>query len=175
MKRIAFIIILLLVGSAPAFADGGETSSSVAPVFIQAGNTWRIVVSSPSNTLTLLSSAPANAMMITSGTFPIGLSAYRERFVVNTCTTAALSLYPTNTGFTQFSTTASLVLSSAPISGTNLVNESNSRYFYHQDNIYGIWDTGSSGAAVGPTPRCIGGAIITESYYSGAQDPTKRR
>lgn len=178
MKRLSFLCLCLsFFAGQLAFAagGGGESSDTVQPTFTQNGNTWRIVTTSATSTLTLLSSTPANATMITAGTVSLGINIYRERFIVNTCTCAALSLYPTNTGFTQFSTTASIVLSSAPASVVNVLTLNNSRYFYHQDNIYGIWDTGAAGGGVGPTPGCGGGAIIMEEYYSGSQDPTKRR
>ena len=174
MKRILLTGLFSFLACQLVHAEGGggETSDTVLPTFTQNGNTWRVNATSPTNVLTLLSSAPAQAALQSSGTISLGISIYRERFVVNYCTSAALALYPTSTPFTQFSSTAAVILSSAPQGGTNWINISNSRYFYHQGNIFGVWDTGNGGGAVS---SCVAGAVVMEEYYSGSADPTKRR
>lgn len=178
MKWIYSLSISLLASCGPAFAvgGGGEQGVTVVPTFTQNGNTWRITATTPTAAApVLLSSAAARAVVKGSDTLSLGIQIYRERYVINLCTAAALALLPSNAlGFTVFSSSLGVIISSAG-AGTAWVTPNNSRYFYHQDEIWGIWDTGSNNGAIGPTPPCAGGAVVTESYFSASDDPTKRR
>ena len=193
-----WLVLLGLLWAIPsvgwAQGGGGEREVTADPVFQHSGNTWRVAFTSATSAQpVLLSSAPENAVvhgtsnpanmagMPNSATLSLGIAVWRERYITNTCTAAALALMPDGASFRVFPTSWTMViLSSAGASTTVLISSPteaipinrplgiNPQRFQitHQAEVWGIWDTGSTGTGAGDHPGCKGGAVVEETYYS---------
>ncbi len=189
MKKRILTLLLLLGPGGFAFAQGGESSTNATPVFQDGGNTWRVTFTSATAQMVLVSSRPENATVQGSSKTvseninmnrDLGNSVWRERYITNTCTAAAVALYPAPINPRVFpSTPTAVILSSAgaPTSGgNNLYYGMNPIRFQvtHQDEIWAIWDAAGDTAG-SPRPPCAGGLVVEEQYFREVQPGEKRR
>lgn len=166
MKRTIVLGLLALVTSViPSLvhAVNEDGKVTVDGVFQPYGNTVRqFSVALTTRNATLISSAPADATLISDTNTTLGVTAWRFRQIINVSTCASVALYSTNQ-YNVFSTTYGIILSSDSSGmGAGDVYE-----VPGQDQVWGIWTnaTGNGSCAAGQ------GAVAIESYYS----PNRRR
>ena len=137
MKK--FIIPLCLVSlflcSNRLYSAGGDEKAMTSAVYMETGNTMKLIsVPINTNTVVLISSAPADANL--------GINEWRERFIINLSTIANLVIYPNNKEYslaTATSTYSVFTLSSCTAANIGVPTASNSLKITYQGAVYGIW------------------------------------
>lgn len=144
MKNIFFSILLL--GLIPAYIFAGPEGKVTAdPVFQDGGNRIRLITVTPSsNSVILISSAPANV--------GLGIRAWRKREIVNT-SNGGLMILPDNVTYTTYSSTFGVHLAS----DSKGLTHGDSFVVPHQGEVWGRWSPGT--LETGP------GAGGYESYW----------
>jgi len=149
MKRSLLAALLLLAGcGSVAFAQDQQTERfiTVDQIASNTGNNWRLIIATPAATsAVLVSSSAENAVRRVPGTASLEISVFGSRFVVNTCTAAAMALSPTQIGLT-FNPGVGVVLSSAGAPSSNPVGTMGVNYIKvdWQGPIWAIWDTNAT-------------------------------
>ena len=164
MKKI--IIPLFVLGmfllTSELFAGGSDNKNTTDAVYLNAGNSWRLInVRQSTSSVVLISSAPTD-IVESSITNNIGITEWRERFIINCSTDSNLMLYPNKTGYiTYISTSGGIILSTSGYLLPCVSNTGNSIIIRHQGSIWGIWG-GNSGIDTSGSKGFAGGY---ETYY----------
>lgn len=156
------VLGLLCLLCMPVFAHAGkEASVTSQAVFEDGGNDWRpISVRMSTDTVVLISTTPKGSLL--------DIQFWRNREIVNLSTCANLILYPDNVGYTSYSSSFSILLSS----GGSTDQPGDIYGVPHQGAIYGVWGPGSAGCGNGGQ-----GAGGVETYFNPKKEnlPEGRR
>lgn len=116
-----------------------ESKVTADPTFEDGGNCWRLIQSSASQgAIIIISSAPANAVRLSSTTRSLDISVWRKREITNT---SNLGLFLQNTPkYTSYISSFGVVLSS----DSKGMGQGDSWIVPHQGPVYGIWSPGNS-------------------------------